>query len=246
MSRGPIPHPSPSHDARPTAQAVDTLILHYTGMPSCAQALARLCDAGAKVSSHYLIDEDGTSYALVAEERRAWHVGAARWRGSGDINGRSIGVELQNPGHEWGLRPFAETQMAALIDLCRGILARHPIPSHGVLGHSDVAPMRKRDPGELFDWARLAGAGVGLWPAPDFAPSSNTPALEPGASGAAVVDLQLALDAFGYEVQGTGLYDEATTAAVTAFQRHWRQRLVDGATDSETMSLLHHLLGRMP
>ena len=221
------------------------LILHYTGMPSAAQALARLCDTDAKVSAHYLVDEDGATYALVAEDRRAWHAGEARWRGMSDINGRSIGVELHNPGHDWGLRPYPETQMTALISLCQGILARHRIPPHSVLGHSDVAPARKRDPGELFDWTRLAAEGIGLWPEEGFAPDLNAPALGPGASGAAVVDLQLALDGFGYEVEGTGLYDEATEAAVTAFQRHWRQALVDGAADAETMSLLHHLVGRI-
>ncbi len=135
--------------------------------------------------------------------------------------------------------------MAALIELCRGLLSRHPIPPEQVLGHSDVAPGRKRDPGELFDWRRLAEAGIGLWPEAGFAPSKAAPELEPGMSGAAVLDLQFALDAFGYQVEGTGLYDPATRDAVSALQRHWRPGVVDGRADAETQSLLHHLLGRI-
>ena len=240
-----IERPSPNHDARPEGGAIDMVVLHYTGMETAEAALARLCDPQAKVSAHYLVDEDGTVVRLVDEGRRAWHAGVAWWRGMSDINARSIGVELVNPGHEFGYRPYPEAQMAALIELCRGILARHPIPPERVLGHSDVAPGRKQDPGELFDWAALAAAGVGLWPAPDFAPSVNAEALASGASGAAVIDLQLALDAFGYQVQGTGVCDPATEAAVTAFQRHWRQARVDGVADPETLSLLHHLLARV-
>ena len=240
-----IERPSPNHDARPEGGAIDMVVLHYTGMETAEAALARLCDPQAKVSAHYLVDEDGTVVRLVDEGRRAWHAGVAWWRGVSDINARSIGVELVNPGHEFGYRPYPEAQMAALIELCRGILAGHPIPPGRVLGHSDVAPRRKQDPGELLDWAALAAAGVGLWPAPDFAPSANAEALASGASGAAVIDLQLALDAFGYQVQGSGVCDPATEAAVTAFQRHWRQARVDGIADPETLSLLHHLLARV-
>jgi N-acetylmuramoyl-L-alanine amidase len=239
-----IERPSPNHDARPEDGAIDLLVLHYTGMETAEAALARLCDPQAKVSAHYLVDEDGAVTRLVDEDRRAWHAGVAWWRGTSDINARSIGVELVNPGHEFGYRPYPEAQMAALIELCRGILARHPIPPEGVLGHSDVAPGRKPDPGELFDWAALAAAGIGLWPAADFAPSPNAETLAPGASGAAVLDLQLALDGFGYQVQGTALHDPATEAVVAAFQRHWRPALIDGIADAETQSLLRHLLAR--
>ncbi len=240
-----IEQPSPNHDARPPGASVDMLVPHYTGMPSLDEALQRLRDPGAKVSAHYLVDEAGAVYALVPEGRRAWHAGVAKWRGSADVNGRSISVELANPGHEWGCKPYPKAQMAALIELCRGILSRHPIPPAGVLGHSDVAPGRKQDPGELFDWRGLAEAGIGLWPEAGFAPSGAAPELEPGMSGAAVLDLQLALDAFGYQVEGTGLYDAATRAAVSAFQRHWRPGAVDGTADAETQSLLHHMLGRI-
>ena len=159
-----LERPSPNHDARPDGLAVDILLLHYTGMTSGEAALARLCDPAAKVSAHYCIDEDGSVSRLVPEARRAWHAGAGHWAGAGDINARSIGIELVNPGHEFGYRAFPEAQMTALMALARDILARHPIPAARVLGHSDVAPLRKEDPGELFDWQGLAAAGIGLWP----------------------------------------------------------------------------------
>ena len=137
-----------------TARAIDMLVLHYTGMPTGAAAIARLCDPAAKVSAHYTVDEDGTVYAHVPEARRAWHAGVSHWAGAGNINSRSIGIEIVNPGHEFGYRAFPDAQIAALITLCHGILLRHPIPSWRVLGHSDVAPARKEDPGELFPWKR--------------------------------------------------------------------------------------------
>ncbi|HYB08768.1 MAG TPA: N-acetylmuramoyl-L-alanine amidase [Alphaproteobacteria bacterium] len=241
-----IEHPSPNHDTRPAGGAIDILLLHYTGMTTCRAALERLCDPAAKVSAHYAIDEDGACYRLVAEERRAWHAGVSHWAGIRDVNAHSIGIELVNPGHEFGYRDFPEAQMEALENLARAILAHHPIPAHRVLGHSDVAPTRKQDPGERFDWARLARAGVGLWPDASFRISANASRLGPGASGPAVTNLQLALSGFGYGVEGTGLYDPTTEAVVTAFQRHFRQRCVDGVADPETVSLLHHLLGRLP
>ncbi|MEX2202220.1 MAG: N-acetylmuramoyl-L-alanine amidase, partial [Dongiaceae bacterium] len=162
------PLPSPNHDAR--RGPVDILLLHYTGMVAAEAALKRLCDPVARVSAHYLIDEDGTLWQLVGEDRRAWHAGVSFWAGESDINARSIGIELQNPGHEFGYRAFPEPQMKTLIELAQGILQRHPIPASRVIGHSDVAPTRKEDPGELFDWQRLAAAGIGLWPAGDSEP----------------------------------------------------------------------------
>jgi len=158
-----IDRPSPNHDERGDV-AIDMLVLHYTGMASGAAALDRLCDPAAKVSAHYTIDEDGTVYAMVPEARRAWHAGVSWWGGDTNINTRSIGIELVNPGHEFGYRAFPDAQVAALTTLCHGILMRHPIPSARVLGHSDVAPARKDDPGELFPWERLAKLGIGLWP----------------------------------------------------------------------------------
>lgn len=236
-----VDRPSPNHDTRPPGQAIDLLLLHYTGMRTAAEALDRLCDAAARVSAHYCIDEDGAVTRLVPEERRAWHAGVASWRRATDINARSIGVELVNPGHEFGYRPFTEPQMTALLNLAADLVARHRIPPSQVLGHSDVAPLRKDDPGELFDWARLARAGLGLWPRPDFAVSANAPALAPGLSGAGVLDLQIALDAIGYGIEGTGVYDATTEAVVRAFQRHFRPACIDGVSDPETTSLIHHL-----
>jgi len=222
-----IDRPSPNHGPRPGGRTVDTLVLHYTGMTSAAAALDRLCDPAAQVSAHYLIDEDGTAYRLVEEARRAWHAGVSCWRGASDINDRSIGIELANPGHEWGYRPFPEPQMQALVALCRGILARHPIPPGRVLGHSDVAPERKDDPGELFDWRRLAAAGIGIWPA----------AAAGGAPPPAVAAMQALLARIGYCVPDHGEADARTAAAVRAFQRRYRPARCDGVIDAETAAL---------
>ena len=237
--------PSPNHDSRGDIP-IDLLLLHYTGMATGKAALDRMTDAAAKVSAHYMVEEDGRIFRLVQEDRRAWHAGVAYWAGATDINACSIGIELVNPGHEFGYRAFPEPQMRALEALAADIVARHAIPPHRVLGHSDVAPSRKQDPGELFDWARLASAGIGLWPDADFDVSPNAPHLEPGAKGGAVTELQIALGRFGYDVQGTGVFDPGTAAAVTAFQRHFRPSRVDGVADGETASLLLHLVGRMP
>jgi N-acetylmuramoyl-L-alanine amidase len=197
------------------------LVLHYTGMKSAKEALARLADPAAKVSAHYLIDEDGSIHALVPEERRAWHAGLACWRGQRDINARSIGIELVNPGHEFGYRGFPETQMTGLIDLATEILARHPIAPRNVVGHADVAPTRKQDPGEFFNWKRLADCGIGLWP-------NNT---QPGQA----VHLIPYLHRYGYDISDPD-------AAVLAFQRHFRPAKTDGIADAECAGLLDALL----
>ena len=156
--------PSPNQDDRPDGMPVDTLILHYTGMQTAQAAIDRLRDPDAHVSSHYVVDEDGTVLRLVPEARRAFHAGVSYWRGNAALNGRSIGIEIVNPGHEWGYRDFPALQMAAVCDLCLEILSRHPIPPRNIVAHSDVAPDRKEDPGEKFDWEGLARNGVGLWP----------------------------------------------------------------------------------
>ncbi len=225
-----IETPSPNFDARPDGQpggqAIDILLLHYTGMESAAAALARMSDETAKVSAHYCIDEDGSLYRLVPEDRRAWHAGLASWAGAGDINARSIGIELVNPGHEFGYRAFPEAMMATLIELAGEILARHPIPAHRVLGHADVAPLRKEDPGELFDWARLAGAGIGLWP------GAAEPRDPPEAT-----ETRRQLAAFGY-----GYLDDDPAAVVRAFQRHFRPEAVTGEIDATTAGRLEALL----
>jgi N-acetylmuramoyl-L-alanine amidase len=212
-----IEAPSPNQDARPPGVGIELLVLHYTGMPSGAAALARLCDPSAKVSAHYLVEEDGRVFRLVPEERRAWHAGVSSWRGRGDVNGRSIGVEIVNPGHEFGYRPFPEPQMAAVEALCRDIVTRHGLAPGAVVGHADVAPTRKEDPGELFDWSRLARAGVGVWPDDD-------PAGPPGPDAATAVER---LAAIGYDIA-----DPA--AALVAFQRRFRPACLNGRADDGT------------
>jgi len=216
---------SPNHGPRPPGATVDMLVLHYTGMPDAASALARLCDPVAQVSAHYLIDTDGTVHRLVDESRRAWHAGVACWRGHGDINDRSIGIELVNPGHEFGYCPFPEAQMTALIALACAILARHPVPPRNVVGHADIAPDRKCDPGELFDWRRLAAAGIGLWPAPRDGDAAAIPAAIPEM-----------LARYGYDPVAGGL---------AAFQRHFRPARVDGVADDRCAALLAGLLAQI-
>ncbi|MEX2310826.1 MAG: N-acetylmuramoyl-L-alanine amidase [Rhodospirillales bacterium] len=203
-------------------QAVDMLVLHYTGMKDCAQALDRLCDAKAEVSAHYLIDESGEVFALVDESERAWHAGVASWRGWSNINSRSIGIELVNPGHEYGYRAFPDAQMQALVPLCQEIQRRYRIPGRNIVGHADVAPQRKMDPGELFDWAGLAGAGVGLWPSLTDAPCSEA-------------DVPGLLSEIGYDIT-------VARAAVSAFQRHFATHRLDGVADDETRRALAALL----
>lgn len=212
---------SPNHDGRTCA--IDMLILHYTGMLDRAAALARLIDPTAKVSAHYLIGEDGTVVRLVPELRRAWHAGVSYWRGRTDINSASIGIELVNPGHEFGYRDFPSAQMTALAALAADIVRRHGIPPRHVLGHSDVAVGRKQDPGERFNWKWLAQQRVGLWP--DFAAAP-----EPGD----VAALQRDLASFGYRCPITSELDDNTRAAVRAFQTHFRPSRIDGSADDET------------
>lgn len=209
-------------------------MLHYTGMQTGEAALARLCDPAAKVSSHWLVEEDGRVFALVPEERRAWHAGLSWWRGHGSLNDRSIGIEIVNPGHEWGYRDFPERQVASVIGLCRAILLRHPIPARNVVAHSDIAPERKQDPGERFPWAALADAGIGLWPgaAPEEARALAPLAI--GHTGPAVAALRQTLGRIGYRLAREGAFDRALALAVTAFQRHWAQHRTDGVADGET------------
>lgn len=224
-----VEHPSPNREPRPAEIPIDLLLLHYTGMTTGGAAIERLCDRDAKVSAHYLIEEDGRVFQLVPETERAWHAGVACWAGRRDINDRSIGIELVNPGHEFGYRPFPEPQMTALIALGTAIVERHPIPPHRVLGHSDVAPTRKTDPGELFDWPRLAEHGLGVWPEagePFDATPSPTWFLE-------------RLARVGYCI------DCDETALVAAFQRHWRPDAVTGTPDRETAARLQALCQRL-
>lgn len=218
-----LTHPSPNRDARPAGTRPDLLLLHYTGMPQAEAALERLRCPEAKVSAHYLLLEDGGLLSLVAEEERAWHAGVSAWGGRERVNDFSIGIEIVNPGHEWGYRPFPAAQMRALLRLAGEICARWSIPPARVLGHSDVAPSRKEDPGELFDWRALAVEGLAVWP-------EGGEEAEPDASLA-----RERLGAFGYPLPAPG---DAPGLAVLlrAFQRHFRPELVDGRLDPQTMA----------
>jgi N-acetylmuramoyl-L-alanine amidase len=233
----PIEAPSPNFDTR--TGPPDMAVLHYTGMESGAAALARLRDPAAKVSSHYMVEEDGRIFRLVAEERRAWHAGVSFWRGAGDVNSRSIGVEIVNPGHDHGYRPFPDVQIEAVIALLDGVRSRWSIADRDIVGHSDVAPARKIDPGELFPWKRLAEVGHGLWVEPAPAPG---PALSEGDVGAPVFALQAGLSRIGYDCAPSGTYDAHTALIVKTFQRHWRPERFDGVADGETRARLMGLI----
>lgn len=222
-----IDTPSPNFDER--AAPVSMIVLHYTGMVDAAAAIDRLCDPAAKVSAHYLIDEDGRLRSLVAEDKRAWHAGRSHWRGHADINSASIGIEIVNPGHEHGYRPFPDAQIEALIPLVADIKDRYAITRGNVVGHSDIAPMRKRDPGELFPWARLARLRLAL-------PRPTRNLLDPEWSQAGFL---LALERFGYEVADP-------MAAIVAFQRRFRPELIDGEVDGECRAILLALLLPQP
>lgn len=238
MTLNIIEAPSPNFDARTTPP--DMLVLHYTGMPTGDLALARLTDANApRVSSHYMVEEDGRIFRLVAEERRAWHAGRSFWRGQTDCNGVSVGIEIVNPGHEFGYRAFPQAQIDAVIGLVGDIRSRWTIPDQRILGHSDVAPDRKQDPGELFPWRRLAQEGHGLWVDPDPAPGA---ALSVGMDGAGVFALQAGLTRLGFDLPPSGIYDEPTRLTVQAFQRHWAQSRFDGVADGSTRARLIALL----
>ena len=217
---GLIQCPSPNCGGRRGGSKVTMLVLHYTDMNTADEALDRLCDPGSEVSSHYLVTPRGYIYQLVDEKQRAWHAGVSSWSGEKDVNSRSIGIELANPGHSNGLEPYPEAQMNSLALLCKDILGRHRIPAENILGHSDIAPGRKQDPGELFDWKWLAEQGIGHWPEPG----------NPGNLGA----LEM-LKRIGYDASNID-------AAVEAFQRRYRPTAITGQADDETLALMAGLL----
>ncbi len=221
---------SPNFGIRPEDIQIDTLLLHYTGMKTGQEALDRLCDTQAQVSAHYLVEEDGHVFQMVDEENRAWHAGLASWKGENDINSRSIGIEIVNPGHEWGYRDFPKLQIRALMELCKEILKRHPIPAQRVLAHSDVAPERKEDPGELFDWQLLHNAGIGLYP--DETPNQGD--VHKGTF------LQKLSD-YGYSLDLTSPQHPTSVAAIIAFQRHFRPHKLDGLIDQQCCEILSNL-----
>ncbi len=218
-----IQAPSPNFDDR--TSPVTMLVLHYTGMQDAASAIARLTDQEAKVSAHYLIAEDGQIVQMVDEDKRAWHAGRSYWRGLTDVNSASIGIEIVNPGHEWGYRPFPEAQIDALIPLVNRIVKTHRITRGNVVGHSDIAPARKEDPGELFPWSRLAKLRLAL-------PRPTKNLMDPLWTDAGFL---LALERFGYDISDG-------PAAVRAFQRRFRPEMLDGLVDGECRAILLALL----
>ena len=233
-----IEAPSPNFEQR--LSPPDLIVLHYTGMATGEAALARLCDpTPPRVSSHYLVEEDGRIFRLVAEERVAWHAGASFWKGRRGLNAVSIGIEIVNPGHEFGYRPFPAAQIDSLIRLLDDVRSRWDVANGRIVGHSDIAPDRKVDPGELFPWKRLAEAGHGLWAEPSPSPG---PPLSEGDEGTGVFALQAGLTRLGYDSAPSGQFDAATKTVVAAFQRHWRPGRVDGVADGETRARLVALL----
>ncbi len=232
--------PSGNYGERRNGRAPDMIVLHYTGMVDGKMAVHRLTTIGTEVSAHYIVHEDGRIIQTVQESRRAWHAGASAWAGETDINSCSIGVEIINGGHDYGLPPYPLRQVAAVIALCKGIIIRRNIPRHRVLGHSDISPGRKQDPGEKFPWALLAASGVGQYVIP--AKIAPGPTMTVGAAGDHVRALQEALASYGYGVTVSGIYDFATVEVVTAFQRHFRPALIDGIADVSTVTTLKNLL----
>ena len=232
---------SPNHGERRGDSKPDMILLHYTGMANAEDAVAKLCTRGTDVSAHYVVMEDGYVIQCVPEARRAWHAGAAMWEGESDINSRSIGIEIANPGHDRGYPDFPRRQIAAVTTLCRSIFTRHRIPAWRVLGHSDVAPARKQDPGEKFPWRLLSESGIGLWVNP--APITEGGAVFVlGESDPAIREMQELLGRYGYDIAVSGSYDLATRDVIAAFQRHFRPARVDGVADASTIATLKALL----
>jgi N-acetylmuramoyl-L-alanine amidase len=231
--------PSPNFGPRAEGAAIDILLLHYTDMKTAEAAIQLLSDPASQVSCHYVVAEDGTITQLVREADRAWHAGVSSWHGEGDINSRSVGIEIANLGHDHGYPDFPDVQIESVIALACDICARHGIRPERILAHSDVAPARKRDPGEKFPWGRLASAGVGHYVEPE--PIRGGRFFSAGESGAPIEALQAMLALYGYPLQISGNYDLATEQVVTAFQRHFRPERVDGIADSSTIATLHRL-----
>jgi N-acetylmuramoyl-L-alanine amidase len=238
--------PSPNFDEREGGRPPDMILLHYTGMQTGEAALQCLTTSASKVSAHYVVFEDGRIVQCVPEEQRAWHAGESVWADDTDINSRSIGIEIVNPGHEFGYPDYPLRQIAAVISVCKSIITRRgPLSADRILAHSDVAPARKQDPGEKFPWGLLSESGIGHWvrAAPlDLEGGS----LMPGDRGDSVTRLQRTLRSYGYGIADTGSYDDATRGVVTAFQRHFRQARVDGIADPSTLLTLRALIETRP
>ncbi len=235
--------PSPNHGERKDGPP-DMIILHYTGMPDTGEALQWLCNPISDVSAHYFVFEDGRVLQLVPERRRAWHAGVAGWQKDRDINSRSIGIEIANPGHDGGLPPFPEAQIDAVIALCRDIAERWRIMPERILAHSDVAPGRKQDPGERFPWQALHTAGIGHWVSPE--PIIDGRYFVRGEEGQPIEALQAMFAMYGYPLSIDGVFGAQTEAVVAAFQRHFRQARVDGVADASTITTLRNLIRSRP
>lgn len=235
--------PSPNFGERAGGPA-DMLVLHYTGMDDADQALDWLCSERSQVSAHYFVFEDGRIVQMVPEDKRAWHAGDSSWKGERDLNSRSIGIEIANPGHQGNYPDFPPEQIAAVIELCRDCVDRWAIAPQRVLAHSDIAPQRKEDPGEKFPWQSLFDAGIGHWVEPSHATGGRF--LHRGDQGQPVEALQAMLAMYGYGVDITGLFDEVLEANIRAFQRHFRPARVDGVADISTIETLHNLLSALP
>lgn len=238
-------HPSPNFGERRGGAAPSILLLHYTGVATAAKAIEWLATPASEVSCHYVIDEAGLVTQMVAEEKRAWHAGLGAWAGDTDINSSSIGIEIHNVGHENGYPGFPVRQIEAVIALARDIVARHRIVPARVLAHSDVAPARKKDPGEKFPWDMLAKAGIGHW-VPAVPLDASDPGLAIGAQGAQVAEVQSMLKDYGYPIEASGVFDVAMEFVVIAFQRHFRPARVDGRIDHSTIMTLEALCAGLP
>ena len=238
--------PSPNFDERKNGRPPDMILLHYTGMQTGEAALQQLTKAASKVSSHYVVFENGRIVQCVPEDKRAWHAGESSWAGETDINSRSIGIEIVNPGHEFGYPNFPLRQIAAVISLCKSVITRRgPIGADRILAHSDVAPARKQDPGEKFPWGLLSESGVGHWVR--AAPLDlEGRGIKLGDRGDAVTRLQRTLRSYGYGLAESGTYDALTQQVITAFQRHIRQARVDGVADPSTLLTLRALIETRP
>ena len=235
---------SPNVGPRRGADKVSILVLHYTGMTEGQNAVDWLCNERSQVSCHYLVDSDGSIVHMVDENLRAWHAGESSWHGENDVNSHSLGIEIQNPGHNLGYPDFPDCQMTAVEALCRDIVTRHGIHSRNVVAHSDIAPGRKIDPGEKFDWKRLFDSGVGHWVAPEAEQGGTF--LQRGDQGEAVLALQSLLRMYGYGLVMDGIYGSRTQIVVEAFQRHFRPLRIDGIADHATVATIHKLLRAMP
>lgn len=241
---GATVRPSPNFGPRVNGRDPDMIVLHYTGMPDHEQALSWLCSPDSQVSSHYFVHEDGRIIQLVPERERAWHAGKSSWAGESDINSASIGIEIANAGHPGGLPIFPEAQLDAVVQLCRECGSRWLIPAERILGHSDVAPIRKVDPGENFPWERLYRAGVGHWVEPALISSGRF--FQRGEAGQPIEALQSMLSIYGYDIEISGIFCDRTKGVVEAFQRHFRQARIDGIADMSTIDTLHRLIVSLP